>query len=310
MAEIVANFVLGRITDAAYAEVLSLLEVGDKVERVKRDLKWISAFLKDADAKRNKDERVKQWVEEVKEVAYMIEDVLDEYFAKMGGGRSRNFLKKIGHFPEELVAKHKLDTEIDKIDQRMNEIKANTEKFGITRLESGNRDRPMQFTRPVENPDIGKVEVVGFEDDFNNICKLLLDQSVSRRSVISIVGPGGRGKTTLAKKLYKSAEEKLHFNSLIWITISKEFIIVDILKKMLRKLREINENEERRDEEHFLIELNKSLRNKKYLIVLDDVWFTENRNESLWARLHNALPDDGNGSRVLITIYQVYQRCK
>ncbi|KAJ1695494.1 hypothetical protein LUZ63_012192 [Rhynchospora breviuscula] len=301
MAEFVVNYVLGRIADTAYAEALSLLGVREKVERVKRDLKWVSAFLKDADAKRNKDARVKQWAEEVKEVAYMIEDVLDEYFVEMGGGRSMSCLKKIGHFPKELIARHKLASEIDEIKERMKEIEENTKKFGISEAESGSRDRPPQLARPVENPDIGKVEVIGFEDDFNNVCRQLFDQSVSRRSVISIVGPGGRGKTTLAKKIYKSAEEKHHFNCLIWVTISKEFEIVGILKKMLRKLREISKNEEKRDEEHFLTELCMSLRNKKYLIVLDDVWSTENRSESPWARLENALPNDDNGSRVLIT---------
>ncbi|KAJ3684664.1 hypothetical protein LUZ61_013828 [Rhynchospora tenuis] len=305
MAEFVVNYVLGKITDAANAEALLLLGVGEKVERVKRDLKWVSAFLKDADAKRNKDARVKQWVEEVKEVTYMIEDVLDEYFVEMGGGRWMSCLKRIGHFPKEFIARHKLATEIDKINERMKEIKENTEKFGITSLESSSRDRPTQLTRPVENPDIGKMEVIGFEDDFENICKQLFDQAISRRSVISIVGPGGRGKTTLAKKIYKSAKEKRHFNCLIWVTISKEFEIVGILKKMLRKLREITEIEDKRDEEHFLTELYMSLQNKKYLIVLDDVWSSENRTESLWARLKNALPDDDNGSLSALQLNQM-----
>ncbi|KAJ1689223.1 hypothetical protein LUZ63_013378 [Rhynchospora breviuscula] len=145
MAEAAVQYVLGKIAEAAYQEVLFLYGVGDKVEWAKRELEWVSAFVRDADAKQNNDALVKQWVKDVKEVAYMIEDVLDEFFVKMGGGRS-NVLKRVSHKPKELIERHKVATAIDKVKERLKEIKENRENFGITSLPSSSRG-PCQAIR-------------------------------------------------------------------------------------------------------------------------------------------------------------------
>ncbi|KAJ4771621.1 Disease resistance protein (CC-NBS-LRR class) family [Rhynchospora pubera] len=297
MAEAVVQYVLVKITEAAYQEVLFLYGVKDKVEWAKRELEWVRAFVRDADAKvkQNNGALVKKWVEEVKEVAYMIEDALDEFFVKMGGARSKGVLKKVSHMPKALIERHKVGTAIDKIKERLKEIKENRENYGITSLPSSSGGPARQFVRPVFTPEIDETEVVGFEDDIKNICEQLRDDSVSRLSVISIVGPGGRGKSTVASKIYKSSGEENHyFDCCIWVTISQEFKIVDELKKMLTKLQ--GENPGDGDEVDFITKLNKLLSKKKYLIVLDDVWSSDQ-----WTRLQKAFPDVHNGSRVLIT---------
>ncbi|KAJ4780729.1 Disease resistance protein (CC-NBS-LRR class) family [Rhynchospora pubera] len=168
MAEAVVRYVLEKITETAYKEALLLYGAEDKVEWAKRELKWVSVFVRDADAKQNKDARVKQWVEEVKEVAYMIEDALDKFFVEMGGGRSKDVLKKVLYGLKALIERHKLGVEIDKIKERLNEIKANTEIFKITGLESSSGGPSRQDVRPVFTPETDKTEVIGFENDIKN----------------------------------------------------------------------------------------------------------------------------------------------
>ncbi|KAJ3708477.1 hypothetical protein LUZ61_012182 [Rhynchospora tenuis] len=298
MAEAVVRYVLGKITEAAYEEALSLYGVGDKVEWAKRELQWVSAFLKDADAKQNKDARVKQWVDDVKEVAYMIEDALDKFFVGMGGGRSKGLLRWIARTPKMLIVRHDVGTEINKIRERISDIEKNVTLFELEQRgnssSSGGGSTRQQPVRPVVVPEIDKTEVIGFQDDINHICKQLLDHSISRRSVISIVGAGGRGKTTIATKIYKSAGVGHHFDCRIWITVSQEFKIINIVKKMLEKL-QINAREVG-DEEYYITLLHMSLSKKRYLIVLDDVWSSDH-----WSQLEVALPEENNGSRVLIT---------
>lgn len=82
----------------------------------------------------------------------------------------------------------------------------------------------------------------------------------------------------------------------MWLSISQEFKYINLLKKMVRNIRSIKNEEKDLGEVYFTMELNKSLLNKKYLIVMDDVWSYE-----LWPQIVAALPDARNGSRVLIT---------
>ncbi|KAJ1689229.1 hypothetical protein LUZ63_013384 [Rhynchospora breviuscula] len=296
MAEAVVHYVLGKIAETAYKEALFLYGVGDKVEWAKRELEWVSAFVRDADAKakQNNGALVKKWVEEVKEVAYMIEDALDEFFVKMGGARSKGVLKRVSQMPKALIERHKVGTAIEKIKERLKEIKESRENYGITSLPSSSGGPARQFVRPVFTPEIDKTEVVGFKNDINNICEQLRDESVFRRSVISIVGPGGRGKSTVASKIHKSFREKSHFDCCIWVTVSQGFNVINIMKKILEKLHKTAK--EVVDEEYFITEVYASLSQKKYLIVLDDVWSSND-----WILLERAFPEDHNGSRLLIT---------
>jgi disease resistance protein RPM1 len=91
-------------------------------------------------------------------------------------------------------------------------------------------------------------------------------------------------------------EEERHFQIRIWLVISKEYQLIDVLKKILQKLWGTDANIPQTDPEYFIIKIYNSLKEKRYLIVLDDVWSTD-----LWTGLKVALPEDNNKSRVLIT---------
>jgi hypothetical protein len=113
MAEIMVNLVLGKLADEVVQKALTLYGVRDKAEEVERQLEWIRAFFK--------DERVKQWVKEVQEVGDLIEDVLDNLLKEVGGRKPEGF----PNMPMNLISKHKLSSEIDKIQKRIYEITKN-----------------------------------------------------------------------------------------------------------------------------------------------------------------------------------------
>lgn len=118
MAEAIVNLVLRNRADAVVKEAHFLYGVHDMVERIERELTRIQSFLKDADAKHHKNERVKKWVSEVQEVGYCIEDALDKFLLKAGEGRPeglRGTVKSIGKMPIKLIARHKFVREIDEI---------------------------------------------------------------------------------------------------------------------------------------------------------------------------------------------------
>ena len=64
----------------------------------------------------------------------------------------------------------------------------------------------------------------------------------------------------------------------------------------MKLLKEIGSERQNEEDEYLIIELNKCMRERKYLVVLDDVWSSD-----VWTQLQNALPNANKGSRVIIT---------
>ncbi|KAJ4821433.1 Nbs-lrr resistance protein [Rhynchospora pubera] len=296
MAESAVSFVLVKLGDAFVKEVLHLHGVSKQVEKVSRELIRIQAFLKDADTKRIINERQKQWVKEVRDLAYSIEDLIDTFLLMVPETKpgKREAIKRLFVKTKKLPAVHKLGDEINQIMTRIQEINESRVTYGITNIGEGIEGEIRQPIQLLVPSDVDEAGIIGFDDDREKIISLLLDEKTTRRSVISIVGVGGLGKTTLARKVYNSEAVKEQFEIRIWVTISQAFELIDILQEIAEQL-QIQQPKDL--SKHQLInKLYQSLKDKKYLIVLDDIWAT-----NLWPQIEAIFPDVKNRSRIFIT---------
>ncbi|KAK4726464.1 hypothetical protein R3W88_031381 [Solanum pinnatisectum] len=111
---------------------------------------------------------------------------------------------------------------------------------------------------------------------------------------------GGLGKTTLARKLYISPNIASSFPTHAWICVSQEYNKMDLLKTIIKSIqgctKETLDLLERMAERDLEIYHHDLLKERKYLVVVDDVWHRE-----AWESLKRAFPDSKNGSRVIIT---------
>ncbi|KAF7105780.1 hypothetical protein CFC21_106556 [Triticum aestivum] len=111
--------------------------------------------------------------------------------------------------------------------------------------------------------------------------------------VVSVVGFGGLGKTTLAKQVYDKIREE--FDCVAFISVSLRPDMRVLLNRLKLKFG-INESSNDRGLDNINEELRKYLAKKRYLIVVDDLW-----DQSAWNTISCAFPDNRNGSRVLVT---------
>ncbi|XP_012853212.1 PREDICTED: putative late blight resistance protein homolog R1A-3 [Erythranthe guttata] len=144
---------------------------------------------------------------------------------------------------------------------------------------------------------IGKNIMVGFDGHVNEIMGALSTDE-SNRQIIPIVGMGGIGKTTLATHVYTNPFIVQHFHVRAWFTVSQEYTKKEILLGLLHKINNKNSNDahDMNDEDELGDKLHKTLFGRKYLIVMDDMW-----DINAWEMINMFLPDNNNGSRILVT---------
>ncbi|KAK4394846.1 Late blight resistance protein R1-A [Sesamum angolense] len=152
--------------------------------------------------------------------------------------------------------------------------------------------------------------IVGQEKDFQKIKDLLLGGK-EQLQFIPISGLPGIGKTTLARSLYddEDMEQKKFFQVRSWVTVSQESRPGDILSKLLSSIEIVGQSRDATDSIKKMgdrasedsaaqlgVNLHQRLFNVKYFIVIDDMW-----DLKVWNEVSNYLPDNKNGSRILLT---------
>ncbi|EXB89763.1 Disease resistance protein RPM1 [Morus notabilis] len=307
MAETAVCSLIDKLIPLLAEEVNLLRGVHGEVSEINRELVFIRAFLKDADQKAEVEgdigDGVKAWVEELREVALKIEDVIDVYIYHMtinhpDRHRFIAFLSKIACFVTKLKPQHHIATQIREIKETIRGIKDRSTRYGFDSLQqTPMSDVPQRWNDPRRAAYfLREADVVGIESPRNELIEILKTHS-PERIVISIVGIGGSGKTTLAKQVYNYV--KRDFDCHAWITVSEPYSAKELLRNLIRKVYEATEASapvtiDTMDEQSLTEQLIKYLQNKKYFIVFDDVWYKE-----FWGDVNFALPE--NGGRMVIT---------
>uniref|UniRef100_A0A8R7R7J0 Uncharacterized protein n=2 Tax=Triticum urartu TaxID=4572 RepID=A0A8R7R7J0_TRIUA len=305
MAESAVRTVLGSVGNLAVQETTFLCAVNLEVGLLKDELMRLKAYLKDVDSKwRSGNARVAVLVSQIRTAAYEAQNVIEsaDYTEK------RNRLKKgfmgtisrYAHLPSDLAILRKIGVEIQHVRRKLNEIFARAQNL---KIELDNNvlveDESPQDDGPIHQKSEDDVVMVGFEDEHKEIAnKLVCGEQIL--SVVSTVAMGGAGKTTLARKVYTSSRVKEHFDTLAWVTVSQKFKGVDFLKDIMKQITGHKDDSIDKMKEYEVgKKINQFLSQKRYLVVLDDVWETDT-----WEQLNGTIkvfPDETNGSRVLLT---------
>ncbi|KAM3308314.1 hypothetical protein P3S67_010058 [Capsicum chacoense] len=138
-------------------------------------------------------------------------------------------------------------------------------------------------------------DMVGRDDQRKQLLELMTIGYSGEHKVIPIIGMGGIGKTTLAKEIYNDMCIRCHFDVRAWATVSQQHNVKEILVSLLHSTK--GDTFDMVDKAKIADMLQKSLKSKRYLIVLDDIWSCE-----VWDDVRRCFPTENNtGSRILLT---------
>ncbi|KAK8300867.1 hypothetical protein V6Z12_D05G423200 [Gossypium hirsutum] len=270
----------------------------------------IKAVLNHAEEKQIKDEGVKNWLDDLQDLAYDVDDVLDEFayqelrlkLQKTQAQASSSKVRKLiptcctgGHSsPFSFMFNAKMISKIQAITDRLNSLNTRRSNLGLSEIMSqgatskGNKPR----LQPTSLMDVA-VEHVGRADEKQEMLELLKSNNSDGVCVLSIVGMGGMGKTTLAQLVYNDPSIKESFDHKSWVCVSDDFDAVNITKTILRSLDADSRDEN--DLNLLQVKLKEKLYGKRMLLVLDDIW---NESYSDWTILRAPF---GAGTKIIVT---------
>ncbi|GLU09305.1 hypothetical protein SLE2022_261710 [Rubroshorea leprosula] len=305
------DLVLGPIVDATISKVISVateqinLAVSWKAElrRLCKKLTMIHAVLQDADRRQVGESAVKLWLENLRDVAREAEDVVDEVVyerLKQEVWIQKQMKKKVClffTFSNPFIFRLKMANKIKNLIASIVEINEEAKQFGLQSRNATHvsRSNPQTaYSSPSYCP-----RVIGRENDVSKIVDLLIDPNNEESlSVISIVGMGGLGKTTLAKSVQNHEKIVRNFGKTIFICVSEVFDVKKILKEMLESLTKMGCSIE--NEAIIVGKIQDELKNENYLLILDDVW---NEDRMKWEALRGCLLEitKNKVSRMVVT---------
>ncbi|XP_027073555.2 putative disease resistance protein RGA4 isoform X1 [Coffea arabica] len=297
--------VLGTLISIAAGRIGMVREVEAELERLSNTAAMIRDFLADADGKMH-TQGVRQWLKQLEDEVFKADTVLDElnYDNLRREVKYRNqpmkkkvcfffsFFNAIG-FSSSLASKIRdINTNLERVNQRANELR-------LTKKQQKEAALPADAAGARQTDSIAVPNVVGRSGDESKIVDMLSSPSEKVLSVIPITGPGGLGKTTLAKSVYNNRKLDGHFGQKIWVCVAKEHIkILELFKLILVQL---TQDEVKVDDREVIVKkIEEKLKGKKYFLVLDDVW---DHDQGLWNDYFNTLMglNETKGSWCLLT---------
>jgi disease resistance protein RPM1 len=230
---------LGKLAGLVAGEYGRLKGVGREIRSLQSELTSMHAALEEYTELEDPSVQVKAWISLVRELAYDTEDIFDKFIHQLrkGGHRGgfKGFLRKITLPLKKLGDRCGIADQIDDLKVRIKQVKELKDCYKLN-------DAPSSSTRHVAvDPRlhalfVDEAHLVGVDGPRDELAKWMVDgSSLSKHCrVLSIVGFGGLGKTTLANEVYRKIQGQ--FDCLAFVSVSQKPDIKKIIKDLISQV--------------------------------------------------------------------------
>ncbi|XP_031108577.1 putative late blight resistance protein homolog R1A-4 [Ipomoea triloba] len=261
-----------------------VVDYNDEIQCLHQRLSVLVALLEESEKELNVSQAQKDVIARAKDISLRAEDEIEsEVIEILSNGASHETLHQI-------LQRLAQDTE-GLIEQR------NTTQM-LPSYNPGQSSQEHIIPGRASKPQQDDAIMVGHAQELKRMKEMLLQLSTQERQVISIVGMGGIGKTTMAKNIYDDPSIRSRFDVLGWVTVSQHYDLQRILSDLCCSVVQMTDEEisKVKSSVELADKLRRRLMGRRYLLVVDDIW--GNRG---WDDLQRCFPDDSNGSRILLT---------
>ncbi|KAG4950195.1 hypothetical protein AAZX31_15G217700 [Glycine max] len=276
------------------------------LSKMKVKLQAIDVLADDAELKQFRDARVRDWLFKAKDVLFEAEDLLEEIDYELPKcqveAESQPILNKVSNFfkPSSLSSFGKeIESRMEQILKDLDDLESQSGYLGLTRTSGvgvGSGSGSIVLEKLPSASSVVESDIYGRDDDKKLIFHWITSDTDEKLSILSIVGMGGLGKTTLAQLVYNDPRIVSKFDVKAWICVSEEFDVFNVSRAILDTITDSTDHG--RVLEIVQRRLKEKLADKKFLLVLDDVW---NVSRPKWEAVQNALVCGAQGSKILVT---------
>ncbi|XBJ13730.1 hypothetical protein VPH35_005858 [Triticum aestivum] len=296
----VLNGAIRYATSALAEEVALQLGVRRDQVFITNELEMMQAFLESAHDEGDGNRVVKVWVKQVRDVAYDVEDTLQEFAVRL---EKQSWWR---------IRRNLLDRRC--VAKQMKELRANVEDVSQRNMRYNLiKGSGSKAAMALEQSSISSTALFGIDEARHavkqEISKVDLFQLINGKEndlrVIAVWGTSADlGQTSIIRTMYEDPDIKSKFSCRAWVRVihpfnPKDFVQslvqqfhaavgVDALLKMEKTLQELAE------------EFNGHVNSKRYLIVLNDLSTVEE-----WDLIKRCFPDKTMGSRIIVSTGQV-----
>ncbi|XP_039142122.1 putative disease resistance protein RGA3 isoform X2 [Dioscorea cayenensis subsp. rotundata] len=313
-----AGKLVERLSKVIEEKAIMVLGVKDELQRLRRRMERIARVLKDAEKRKIQDETVKGWVNELKDLMYDADDIIDlcmiqgtgllqdvDHPSQLAESSTTTASTRVRccHFPllscvRSVPSRYEIADKIKSLNDKLEEISEDKDRFNFITSSNSSDAYPMNEASYRQSSSLPEPDIVGWDikDATNSLVELLVSQPEEKCRLFAIVGMGGIGKTTLAQQIYNDPKINDAFVLRSWIWVSKSFPSrIDLLKEIIRNIGgKYGECTTISELQNILCDF---LCEKSLFLILDDVW-----DENIWVDLiKNAIERTTTKCRVLVT---------
>ncbi|CAN6222665.1 unnamed protein product [Urochloa humidicola] len=299
---------LGYAKSSIAEEVALQLGVQKDQAFIRDELEMMLAFLMAAHEERDEHKVIKTWVKQVRDVAYDVEDCLQDLAVRLGKPSWWCFLRM-------LIDRHRVATRMKELREKVEDVSQRNIRY---RLIKGTGPKPATGTgtSSFSGATMFGIEEARRQKDKVDLSQLTNDGNEDLRVIVVWGTSGLLGQTVVIEGAYNGLKRSKKYELYAWVRIVHPFNPLEFLQCIMRQFYrdsfEAGKTQEKATlgaqvlnkmgmikQEDLADAFDKHVNGKSYLIVLNDLSTFEE-----WDWIREYFPNNKKGSRIIVSTEQ------